>query len=361
MDISFGDWYRQAQLVPEDGLLKRRQRGIEDFVNAHCSAAVIADLARLFHARAPKEPSFVDQFRRAFHTVDAAFAMEDNDNELSVLAGASLAYLIDHSKDPTPTVAALAILCPMLKGVCGDPVVPAIAARAKQRLQTARATVRKGSSPTQEAPALGFTDETLKPLTDACASNQLPEVGKQVCAVVQSICQDIQRQWQVIVALQRDQALRAEESDILWWLTGQTSRDLGQRFSNIPKSVVPILAAKELADLVRILPGPIAACAVLDVIIGDDRNAEVQVAQAIKDCDATWRKTWMLSLGQPSSIDLCPVLFAIRESASSDESTAWHATFKSAIGASAKSKLKALDLAAQVYDECLLLRACSNA
>ena len=55
------------------------------------------------------------------------------------------------------------------------------------------------------------------------------------------------------------QRLRQEESDILWWLFGEYSRDLEQHISELSLSASCIIVGKELADLILVFPGPIPA------------------------------------------------------------------------------------------------------
>ena len=53
----------------------------------------------------------------------------------------------------------------------------------------------------------------------------------------------------------------AEETNMLWWLFSEHSRDGLKKWSELSVPAVSIMAGKELCDLTRVLPGPAAAMA----------------------------------------------------------------------------------------------------
>src|SRR5437762_3321177 len=67
--------------------------------------------------------------------------------------------------------------------------------------------------------------------------------------------------------LRRELQSVMEESNVLWWVFGESSRDRGRRWSEYSVGQTAVMAGKELADLTRMPPGPPASGALLDKVI----------------------------------------------------------------------------------------------
>ena len=357
METHFADWYRQANLKPEDSWLKLRWQVVEA-ATRETSASTICELARLYHRRPLKAPDFEDQFRLKFHEADNAFQMSGNDFEMSLLAGATLLNMIQTCERDIPIAAAFAVTCPTLQGKCGKGIVTEIVSRARTYMQETRRELRREQLPTDAAAPVRLDDESLKPLVDACNANQHAEVGKHLSALLKPLGRQLSHLATSLRRLEASQSLCREESDILWWLTGKCSRDLEIPFSDIEQQPACTVAGKELADLTRVLPGPLGAPAILDTVISTESPAstEVSLSEAINKTDRDWREQWVTSLGATKCLDLSPVLFAANESIRADKANAWHSVFKAQTGVSPTTKLPARELAEQVYEECLFVR-----
>ena len=84
-------------------------------------------------------------------------------------------------------------------------------------------------------------------------------------------------------------------------------------------------------------------------------------SQVVNNADRQWRAKWASSFSDSPSLDLCPVLFAVNESVRSEQSDAWQAVFKAQTETDTNLKIAALQLAQQVYEECLFVRAVRTA
>ena len=363
-ETSFGGWYRAADLKPEHSLLQLRWQGIENWVNALDCMSVL-ELARLFYRRSPKRPDFENEFSLVFHQFDAAFPMTGNGLELAVLAGATLARVIETNRQDAALVAAFALTCPSFFGKCGSGAVPEIICQARDYLQRISSSLRATRAIQQVD--LGTTRldaETLKPMLDAVKANQPPDMAAQLLAVFQKLGDAVQNVLSRMTVLEEQQAIFREESDILWWLTGGHSRDFGGPPDKIPKPAGCLVAGKELADLTRVLPGPLAVHAFLDRFLehaGEGYQEEVVFSQAINNADRDWQGKWIADFSNAQSLDLCPTLFAIHESMRSDQANAWNSVFKTQTGMAPNLKIASVQLAHQVYEECLFVRSsCSN-
>ena len=357
MDTSFGDWYRQANLKPEDPWLRLRWQGVVTAAQQP-RRGTIADMARLFHGRQAKT-DYESHFRLAFHNADTAFQMNGNDFELSLLAGATLLQVIATSSDELAVGAAFAMICPTLQGQFGQKSFPEMLASARTYLQNRRSKLRREVPPPFDGHPVSLNDETLKPLVDACNTNQLPAIGTQLSGILKSVGQYLNDLTSSVRLIESYQLLYREESDALWWLTGRSSRDLSLPFSQIEQAAACLVAGKELADMTRVLPGPLAAPAILHALLcqESDNNPEVTLSKAVNTSDREWRKHCVAPFASSTSLDLCPVLFALNESTRSEQVSAWHPVLKLQTGVANNARLPILSFAEQVYDECLLLRS----
>jgi hypothetical protein len=357
---SFGGWYRAADFEPQDAILRLRWQGIENWANS-LDCMSILDLARLFHKQPATRPDFEKQFRLDFHKIDTAFQMADNGLELAVLAGTTLARAIETGDQNTAIIAAFALICPDFAGTRKNAVVPDIICMARNYLKRTSENLRTTRATSQfDADAVRLDTETLKPLADAITGNQPSEVANQLLATFQRLGSTVQSALSRIGVLEEQHSLYREESDVLWWLTGGYTSDFDVPAADIPAPAACLIAGKELADLTRVLPGPRAASAFLDRFLqcaGKDNQGDVIFSQAINNANRQWRAKWASAFSNIASLDLCPVLFAVNESTRSEQSSAWQAVFKTQTQMAANLKVPAVQLAQQVYEECLFVRA----
>jgi len=361
MEKMFGDWYRTANLAPTDDLLKRRWQGVEKFAD-QANTEEVLDLARLFYQRRPKTDGFEDKLREALHAEDSAFEMKGNDVELATLAGACLLHLVKGRGIARSAAcsAALALICPSLqgKGVCG--VVPAIETEARAHLAHLSARLRSMSAEECEDIELPSADELSKVIVAASKGGAWPDGGKQLIAWLEAIGDATSQVSDTLQAIQKDMLLHREESDILWWMTAGFSRDLEKPMSELELAGACVLAGKELGNFVKVLPGPYAAEGVIHTMLlkGDSKGAKtITLKQAVNATDRTWRTNWIAQGMTGAAFDLCPVLFAVEKSLETQDESSWTAAFKGVTQIDAAVEMLPTDLALQVYQETLFMKA----
>jgi hypothetical protein len=357
MEKTFGDWYRIATCSPTEDLLKRRWAGIEKFAS-EVAPVDILDLARTFYQRRSKGAGFGDKFREAFYASDNAFQMTGNDLELAVLAGVCLWHLANDGEDDGPTAcsADLAIICPSLQGRAPCGAVPAIQTAAHAHLTQLSLNLRTPQTEEFEGaqlPQAGKMADTIV----AASSKGWPEVGKLLGTWLQAVDDATS---QAYALLKENALLRAEESNMLWWMTAGFSRDLDRPLSEIDPSSACVVAGKELADLVSVLPGPYAGKALLHRILlpgGKKSIKEVNIKEAIDNVDREWRSNWMSTVGNSAVVDLCPLTLGVNKSLESEDSLVWTSALKSIGNVDANLKMEPVALAYQAYQESLFLKA----
>jgi len=316
MNSDFGDWYRAAGIRPESIPLSKRWEAVESL---DVDAGEISLLAQVFYRLNPSDPEFPRRFRKAFNETDPSFAMSGNDRELMVLAGAGLVDAIDRRARDIADLAAFCLVCGAVQNVraADIPQIPEIAAKYLSKRSVERA----------------------KPKQDGEEDNELaPELQK----------------------LLLEFPIVSEETNMLWWLISETSRDVSKRWSEMPLGMVCTLSGKELADLTRILPGPIAARAFLDRAVrsGRDEVADsISVADVVNKTEKTWRGSHF-SKSLPAGLEgILPVTHAVILSVHASEDKAWRPIFKTATGIAATAKTSPDAISHQFYLEQLAVRS----
>jgi GTPase-associated system-like protein len=152
----------------------------------------------------------------------------------------------------------------------------------------------------------------------------------------------------------------SEESNMLWWLISETSRDVNQRWSGMPLGMACVVAGKELADLTQIVPGPFAARAFLDRAIrsgGNEVAASISIAKAVNDTAKTWRDSHF-SKPLPTGLEgILPLTHAVVLSVQAADDKAWRPMFKAATGIAATATSNPDAVAYQFYLEQLAVRS----
>lgn len=359
MDIQFGEWYRTAHIKPDDQLLKMRWKGVETF-STNLTPSRLLDLARLFHTRPPRDTNFQKEFRTPFFQADNAFKMQGNDLELAVLAGATLACVFNGKDSALSDVAAFATVCPCLQGKARTATIPDVQNRARNHLVSRSGSLRASAGKKRKRISVPQIDESLKAISDACNANVLTDVSGPLTDFLRKLGMTMHKVIQSTNQIQHDQLLLREESDVLWWMQGRYSRDLEMSMDQIGLAAASIIAGKELAEVIKVLPGPFAARAILHQVLlrdGSDIQKGIALSSAINGSDREWRKEWAQHFAESETIDLCPILFAVKKSLETDNAESWHAPFKNATKLSASLEIEPVGIAAQAYEECLFTRA----
>ncbi|MGB2678036.1 MAG: GTPase-associated system all-helical protein GASH [Candidatus Acidiferrum sp.] len=312
----FAAWLRAAGLEPNNDTSPKHWKVISEYTP---TADEIISFARFFYGFSSKEDTSLDKFGTALQDVDTTFSMQDHKRHLSVFAGAGLIAVIERDQDARlADLAALCLICGGAQSARTDvpvPEMPKIAARYIESRTGRRASIPVG---------------TVEVEADS-------RIGK----------------------LERELTIVSEEANMLWWLISEYSRDRNRSWEKVGLSATSIIAGKELADLTRVIPGPVAAAAFLDRIIRLSDSAKsqrpVRVKAAIEKTPREWREQYAFK-GAEGVEDLAPVSNAIKLSLTVSEGGDWSAVFEKGTGLKANSELLPNVVAYQVFLERLLAR-----
>lgn len=315
---------------------------------------------RIFYNRTPINAEFEREFRSGFFKADAAFKMQDNKPELATLAGVTLASIFKGKDNAVGDVAALATICPCVQRKITNTLVPDILDEALDYLVKRSTSLRKTDKLQWKCTSIQQLDDSIVAISEACKKNEASGLEEPFTSLLKKLKESLQNFSQGINKIQHNNLLYREESDMLWWMQGGYSRDLNIQLNQIGLPAASLIVGKELADLVRVFPGPFSAKAILYQMLsreGFDVNIETVLSSVINEADRKYREKWDQSFSKSEAIDLCPILFAIKKSLETDGDKNWPAVFKKIIGFSSNVKINIIDIAMQTYEECLFIKS----
>jgi GTPase-associated system helical domain len=348
-------WYRTAGIEPDGATLPKRWNAISGFAG---DKSTTVELARLFFGLGRPGTEFISAFRGALQNEDPAFKTRDNDHELAVLSGAAL---IDSIESPDTSIAdftALALVSGAGQNARQTPPVPEIPESAASYL--AKRSLERTVFSGPDAAAIGSDGAALlNELKNACASNAVQTLQ----APLSRLAAMVQELGTIQLRMSEQLLVQGEETNMLWWLFGQHSRDLKRPLSEIPVPVAALTIGKELADLTLRIPGPSAATAFLDKALRSSKSKlpeKITLQESVNGASTDWRQALIDARWAGLLSDLTPVLTAVEISLSTTKDDDWLPAFEHSAGFSAKTRFAPLGLAYQVYLECLLHRSWSE-
>jgi hypothetical protein len=358
----FANWYALVRPEPSSDLLDKRWAGIETY----CGAAKedhVFELVRLFFSRPVLNESSEEEFRKAFKDADSAFLMKDNDVEVQVLAGSAIANILDQQPSNLTDATALSVLCAHCRNLRSPVLMPDIISYANDYIATESVRVREANALDEIKVATPIKPEELSSLADSLKDNSLPTNPDALVKLIEKMASatvTVSRMAEDSISkLTSNIAVQQEETNILWWLFGEHSRDREIPVGTIDFPGLCLLVGKELADLTTLEPGARPAPAFMNRMLRTGRvnlPESITLAEAVNSSAREWRRAWMNSNDPDTVWDICPAHFAASKSLETEDAGAWVSIFETRTGFDPSRRLAPLDLAMQTYQEALLIR-----
>ncbi|MCS6295967.1 MAG: hypothetical protein H8K09_07030 [Nitrospira sp.] len=334
MHDDFAEWYRVANIPPNADILPKRWKAIEAYSPDRDG---VISLTRLFYRLGKPNESFLSGFVKPFQDSDPLFHIRNNEYELSLLAGAELVDVMERSNSKLKDLAALSLVSAAAENLRSSPCVPDIPEIAADHLGQ------------RSSDRIRLDEDELGEEIPGEMFKELLSLGKPY----ENLVFELRR-------MQKQIAVVTEESNMLWWLFSEFSRDLRQRWDKYTAAVIAIVAGKELADLTREIPGPVAAAAFLDRIIRCAKGslpASVSLKDAINTTPREWREKFA-ETNCPSELqDLLPIGKGVKLSLESSGKTSWLPFYEEGTGISSSASIAPHLLAHQVFREAILCRS----
>jgi len=365
MHKNFGEWYRQVSIPCTDESLKKRWAGVESWVTTiRGDVSALLETVRIF--RGLPERTSRDAFLEAFRKQDATFAQRDNAHEQQVLAGAALVHCIgtrkktDHEGSlQAAVVAATALEASSLRSVDANKTLDEQVSEARAGLYTIAQEQRRRRP--FETILLSSDEEAAFKTVIATNVGDHNLLRASFEKAFQTLLSAINRSESALDAAAHGLRCADEETNILWWLAGGSSKDLDKPWSAL-KEAAPLIAAWELADLTDVALGPQDAAALLERVLPEgkgNKNKEQALhvyVNAVPDELAKARVTKL----DAQALDLAPLSLALSKRVEGN-STTWQSFFESVSGGlKAGTTLAPERVARLAYIESMLFRTLAN-
>lgn len=354
MHPEFPTWYREVDLGENRDRLQGRWKGVSTVVGQATRADVEALLAIVFRARRPSSIEGLAHIRQQFKNADESFEMSGNNKELEILSGATLAVLLERT-DETAAFTALAVTAASLNGarITDLPMnLPSLAEAATAKLSEQRRQRPKLDRQRLKAvPKVDFAEAKAKFQAQPNATGM--DAALDIAADSVNLALDTMGKLLSTSLRENDTfiAIQDEELELLWWIIGEHSDDLNQRFDEVSPNVRPLVFAKELADATEFLPGPLSIRSLLSRV-GLRAETMLTIPDAVNACDDAWLAR-LLSRDNVSAL-VYPIHFAIERKLETGDDTSWLAGWAKACGIEEQRSFSELDLGCLFYGERLL-------
>jgi hypothetical protein len=361
MHRNFGEWYRQVSIPCTDDSLKKRWAGVESWV-----ATIRGDVGALFETvrifRGLPERTSREPFLEAFRKPDATFAQRDNAHEQQVLAGAALVQCVGTRKKDDPAgssrpavLAAAALEASSLCAVDMNKTLDEQAGEVRAGLHNIAQQQRR-RRPFDTVLLSSEEESAFKKIieTNVGDHNLLRASFEKA---FQTLLTAVNRSRGALDAASHGLRCADEETNILWWMAGGSSRDLDKPWSTL-KDAAPLIAAWELADLTDVALGPQDAAAILERALPEakgNKSKEQALHVYVNAVPEEWANDRIAKV-DAQALDLAPLSLALSKRVEGN-STTWQAFFESVSGGlKAETRLPPERVARQAYIEAMLFR-----
>jgi hypothetical protein len=350
----FASWYSNMSFQEDASFTEKRWNAIYSQVK-DLTAGRLALLARLaFRLKQPMGVPEVAELRTAL----SGDATPPGDEELIMLSASALAAAMESESDDVTALAATIVACTACGGLRELKQPMDLVGLSNNALRRLSETSRRRPSLEQAklvTPAVDKTDLTA--MEQAFAEGDVPKaVQAVVSGTNKALSAMARRQRDFEAAVRKYVNIQDEELDILWWLEGKYSFDLGLDFSDASPQHRPLAIARELAGLTKVLPGPPALSALLSRTGVQDAEPE-SISDAVQGMPVDWliRTVESLVAGRISAT-LTPILFAMQRRHEVDGKDDWIAVWCTMTSLTREAKMEPLQLAAAAYREFSLAR-----
>lgn len=365
MHKNFGEWYRQVSIPCTDDSLNKRWAGIETWVaTMRGDVTAIFETVRIF--RGLPEKTTREAFLEAFRKPDTTFAKRDNAHEQQVLAGAALVHCVGTRQGDDPegsaraaVLAAMALEASSLRGVETNKTLDEQAAEVRVGLQGIAQEQRR-RRPFETVLLSAEEEETFKKTIAANVPDH-NHLRASFEKAFQTLLTAVNRSESALDAAAHGLRCADEETNILWWIAGGSSRDLDKPWSAI-KDATPLVAAWELADLTDVALGPQDAGALLERVLPEtkgNKTKEQALHLYVNAVPEQWAKARVANV-DARVLDLAPLSLALSKRVEGTTTT-WQSFFESVSGSLKTGTALAPELVArQAYVEAMLFRTVAH-
>ncbi len=357
----FGDWYREVHIEPTSDLLNNRWEGVLKYSAKKKSVNKILNLIRCLYGVKPIESiAFYEEFSETFQKFDPVFSVrnEQNSFEARLLSGVILVNLIVSKQSPLSDFVAMGIICYHSQGLREIGAFNDFLLIAQDHLKQGALDARHPV--TTHNPMPNFDSESIvKTINPADPSNNLTILWPTITKILKTIDDRFQETSKRTEILQKNLVFQQEETNILWWVFSENSREFKVNFSALDKYHAWFTAAKELNELIIELPAPVASHAFLRKTLFNCGIAEETkfTIQKVIDSLPEDKKVSLINGYDATDIgDFFPLHTAILRSSEAGGGGDWSSLFENVCKISNTASLEPIRFSIQYFEEKLFRR-----
>lgn len=182
------------------------------------------------------------------------------------------------------------------------------------------------------------------------------EVAERVNKLISSMNEQMNHHYDQIL-------ISKEETDFLWWLFGEFSRDNDKPLSDYDLNTATLIIGKEAADLTQLLPGHASAKSIIAKAVQLRAAGPHVEASALKDrlfsdfvnSDIPRSQEWLQPIDSAGVGDFCPIHRALQLKAQNADG--WKRIFDESSNFKSSRKFTPVEISYQIHRERLLARA----
>lgn len=353
MREQFASWYSSMSFQEDASFTEKRWSALYSHVE-DVTEDGLALLARL--AFRLKQSTGAPEVAKLRETLSGD-ATSPGDEELVMLSASALAVAMGFEDDDITALAATVVACTACGGLRELKQPMDLVGLSSNALRRLAETLRRRPSLEQAkllTPTVDKADPTMQQaLNEGNLANAVQAVVNGTNKALSAMAR---RQREFEAAVQKYVNIQDEELDILWWLEGNHSFNLGLDFSEVSPHHRPLAMARELADLTKVLPGPPALSSLLSRTGVQDAEPQ-SIPEAVQGMPMDWLNQTIDSLvAKGISATLTPILFAMQRRHEVEGKDDWIAAWCTMTGLARDVRLEPLQLATAAYREFSLIR-----
>lgn len=346
IEKTFYKWYKKICIddVSQDQI-ELRWQGIQSAAEKFYDLNNLFQLIKIYFKLVCKS-DIKKQFVECFSDIDKGFE-ESNEEEISLLAGCVLAYLLQ-GENAMCTALSLKIMEPFydvslkeLTDFADDKFVEMT--RDVKRVEDARDTWQE----------IG-TEWKSELVTDDQFSTEAHQILADVLEKIQT---NLDRLFLENQILKKENIICQERTQILSWIVGEWSDLLEIPLSEVKDINGSMVLGVELASLVKVYPGPYAAEAFLNRMLGkcEKSLSEVSLTDLIDSQEMDVKNKILNKYGDDCERKNMPIMSALRGSLTVEEKRDWLPAYRKAWKLNPDEiKMPLIKWTMLIYQECLL-------
>lgn len=345
MNEKFRDWYLTVNLAPQDGQINKRISAIESFCK-NVNKINSINLVKLYYG-IEVDASFTAEFIKCFVAKDEAFPAK-NDEEIKLLAGASLVEIAESNRGMDSIVELFSMA---INAVRSSAVTPEIYNVIVQNYYNDSANLRNFNGDKDEIESL-----PIQEFTSYIEENSLDNLDATAFKKLINVLEAIQNRME---SNEERTSVYHEDSQVLWWIMGEHSNELGTKIKAVDKTKACIAIGKEASNFITNYPGPTAIKAVLNKMIGlcKGRTEQLTLDKVIEQLPGEWKSSFISTINEDYLLNLLPLHSAIIRSKNTDNAIEWYPKFKREFfNSTDEIRLTQQEFSWQMYIECLALK-----